>query len=221
MEKKGELIVVEGIDGCGKTSHSKRLAEFLDAEWRRFPNRDTPFGKLIDEHLKEIWKVRAWGGISDEERKNPDVTAWGLRDALVFQAIQIANRVECANDFRDTLALGLDIVCDRYWPSGYAFGGADGLNKEYMVQIHEGLLQPDLLILFDVEVEEAVKRMDARQRDRYEQDTALQHTVAANYRELWERMKDDLKWVKINANGSPEETWELLLAAVRAHKERS
>lgn len=29
-------------------------------------------------------------------------------------------------------------------------------------------------------------------------------------------MKDDPKWVKINANGSPDETWELLRAAVEA-----
>ena len=213
MEKvqEGDLIVVEGIDGSGKTSHSKKLAAFLGAEWRRFPNRDTPSGKILGEHL-----LKKWQAAFRHDTATGDTLAFDHDlDALVFQAIQIANRVEFAQDFR-TVLKKQHIVCDRYWPSGYAYGGADGLDKQYMVHVHEGLMQPQLVILFDVEVEEAFRRMGARDNgvERYEGNRGFLNTVANNYRELWDLKKDDPTFVKINANGSVEETWAQLMKVV-------
>lgn len=211
---EGKLLVVEGIDGSGKTSHSKRLAALLQAQWRRFPNRETPFGKLIDMHLKRQWSA-AYDPVEGPPSGAPEAS---LMDGLVFQAIQIANRVEFAVDFRSTLQLS-HIVCDRYWPSGYAYGGADGLDKRYMTEVHKGLLSADLYVLFDVDVEEAFKRMSARDNgtERYEGNRDFLRTVADNYRELWARQAEEnpRNWVRVDANGTVEETWERLKAAVK------
>lgn len=204
----GRLIVVEGIDGSGKTSQSKALAELLKGEWRRFPNRETPFGRAIDLHLREVWKVRREPDVGNFQISDSDEREL---DGLVFQAVQIANRVEFAHDFRETLKTK-HIVCDRYWPSGFAYGGADGLSKQYMKDVHMGLLQADLYVLFDIEVEEAFKRMGARDggKERYEGNRDFLKTVRDNYRELWESNASQPNWVKVNANGTREEVWAQL-----------
>lgn len=208
-QTQGELVVFEGIDGCGKTSHSKAAAEYLGAEWRRFPNRDTPFGKLIDTHLRRLWTAVHTNGGSAELGTDSLLT-----DGMVFQAIQIANRVECAEEFRQTLKQK-HIVCDRYWPSGFSYGGADGLDKQYMISVHKGLIQPNVYILFEVEIEEAFRRMKKRESggERYDNQDFLRK-VAANYRELWDLHAGDPCWLRIDANGSQEETWAKVKAAL-------
>lgn len=200
--EEGDLIVIEGIDGSGKTGHSKALATRLNAAWRRFPNRETPFGKLIDTHLRRLWTVVHVNGGAVELGTDSTKT-----DAMAFQALQIANRVEAMEDFTQTLQTQ-HIVCDRYWPSGLAYGGADGLDKDYMVRVHRGLRQANVYVLFSVEIEEAFKRMGARDNgtERYEGNRDFLRTVSDNYHALWAAHADDPRWVVVDANGSYEET---------------
>lgn len=223
-ETEKQFVAVEGPDGCGKTSQSKKLAEYLKAAWRRFPNRDTPIGKLIGDHLNHGWA--ATRGEQFPMSRNPPgdkVMETVYRrddalDALVFQALQTANRYEAREEFVQTLKTQ-HIVCDRYWPSGYAYGKADGLNTDYLFQIHKGLLQPDLFILFDIDPEISFKRIGERAaregRDRYEGSLDFTRKVVENYRGLWERNFGDPRWVRIDANGTLEETWARLQATVR------
>lgn len=55
-ESRGALIVLEGLDRCGKTSQSARLVSYLNGlghlvESWRFPDRDTGVGKMISSYL--------------------------------------------------------------------------------------------------------------------------------------------------------------------------
>lgn len=223
MTEPNALVVVEGPDGCGKSTQSKELAEYLGAAWRRFPNRDTPMGQLISDHLN-----RKWAATSAEQfpmsRHAPgdQVLETVYRkddklDALVFQALQTANRYEARGDFEATLQKQ-HIVCDRYWPSGYAYGTADGLDPEYLKQIHKGLLEAGLYILFDIDAETSFERISARAvrqgRDRYEGSVEFTRKVVRNYRDLWDSHKDDARWVRIDARGTVGQTWERLQKAV-------
>jgi dTMP kinase len=218
-QHKNKLLAFEGIDGCGKTSLSKKLAEHLGAAWRKFPNRDTPMGMLIEDHLRKRWVAVRRHEIAGESSRHLAYSGDEHLDGLVFQGLQLANRIESADDFRQTLKTQ-HIICDRYWPSGYAYGGADGLDKPYMIKLHEGLLQPDLFILFDIEVDIAFERIHGNSgrgnADRYEADRKFLQTVADNYRELWAMHAGDPQWVKINANGTPEESWSQLVKVVTA-----
>jgi dTMP kinase len=186
------------LDGLGKSTQAALLVERLKARLMKFPNKDTPTGKLIYEHLAGTWGVEVTS-------MTPPA---GMRDehinALVFQSLQLANRMEVATDIMKAAATG-NVVFDRYWPSGYAYGKADGLDGEYLFNLHRWLPQPDLFILLDGDPDTSAARRPER-RDRYEKDAAYLQKVSENYRELWKREgeKDQHRWVVLDAGRSVE-----------------
>lgn len=209
------FICIEGPDGSGKTSQSKALAEWMGAEWRCFPDRRTPIGKLIDWHLKGEWKVNAAGSslpMSD-----------GLIDGLMFQGLQLANRVEVMPEILATLRSGKPVVCDRYWGSGFAYGAADGIDKEYLIKIHAYLPEPALNILIDVDVDTAIARMKGRNvpKERYEGNRDFMKLVGDNYRELWARKQNDPCWVVVDGRGSAADTLSKLKALVDVRRRKA
>lgn len=209
------FVCIEGPDGSGKTSQSKALAEWMGAEWRCFPDRTTPVGRLIDAHLKNQWTaVHTNGGSSllgDDSLKT---------DALMFQGLQLANRTEVMPDILASLRTGKSVVCDRYWGSGFAYGAADGLDKEYLIRIHRLLPEPALNVLIDVDVDTAIARMASRgvAKERYEGNREFMKTVADNYRDLWARKKSDPCWVVVNGTGTAAETLSALKRAVESRR---
>lgn len=202
------IVCFEGIDRCGKSSHAEKLTKRLSAEFYKFPNKNTPTGKLIYEHLSNLWCAEY---DMDRHQLGDSIFA----DALVFQALQIMNRLESAHAI--ATSGNRNIVFDRYWPSGYAYGTADGLDPAYLIDVHKTLPQPDLFLLLDIDVDEAATRRPGF-KDRYEEDAEFLKRVAANYRTLWSmgssKMHFPGEWVVINARGTPEQTEALINEAV-------
>lgn len=194
-------IVVEGIDGCGKSSHVERLVKKLGAHYRKFPNKDTPTGKAIYAHLEYKWVAKIFEASYSEPVNLPNL------DPLVFQALQLMNRMEMAKELQSLFTSSKSTVLDRYWTSGFAYGAASGLDKDYLVNVHSTLPIADLYLLLDIDLENSMSRRPER-RDRYERDAQFLGDVIKNYRELWLSMSKSAKpkWVVINARGSHEQT---------------
>lgn len=200
------FIVIEGPDGCGKSSHAAKLTERLKAKFFKFPNKDSLSGKLIYEHLEHRWNSRF------HESESRDAFQEHGLNALIFQALQSLNRLELANDIIKAEIAG-NVVLDRYWPSGYAYGKADGLDGDYLIGVHEILPQPDLFILLDIDIKDSVERRPER-RDRYEANLPFMEKVMSNYRELWGKNLFPSKWEVIDARGTPEQTAQKIEGAV-------
>lgn len=177
-------IVLEGIDGSGKSTQAARLMEKFGLKLWKFPNKNSPSGELIYKHLEGKWWVDAVQEIRSDGTGFDDLQR---DEALIFQALQIANRLESASDLSREMQSKKNVLMDRYWPSGYAYGKADGLNGEYLINIHSYLPQPDIYILLDVDVKNSIERRPER-RDRYEKNTGFIERVAQNYRDLWSIM---------------------------------
>jgi thymidylate kinase len=79
---------------------------------------------------------------------------------------------------------GRDLVLSRYWPSGVVYGGADGLDFEWLVDIHQHLPPAHHYVLLDIPPELSAQRRPGR-RDRYERQAGLMQEVAERYRRLW------------------------------------
>jgi dTMP kinase len=207
------FVTLEGPDGSGKSTASKALAGWMEAEWRCFPDRRTPIGTLIDAHLKKQWSAVHLNGGSDVLGSDSLKT-----DALMFQALQLANRAEVMPDILATLRSGKSVVCDRYWGSGFAYGVADGLDADYMLKIHRLLPEPSLNILLDVSSEVSMQRLKDRGglAERYEGQLDFAATVAKNYRTLWAMKKNDPRWVIVDGSGTPEQTLHKLKALIPA-----
>jgi dTMP kinase len=123
-----------------------------------FPDYDTPIGAEISKALH------------------------GARDYApdVMQLMYVANRYEKRGEMTRALEAGTILVCDRYLASSIAYGAAQGLDPEWLLQIQKFLPQPDLTILLDIAPETAVQRK-ATNRDRYERDLALLSRVRESY----------------------------------------
>lgn len=199
------FIALEGIDACGKTTQAQMLAERMGAMPYKFPDANTPIGKLIYAHLHREW------------RAEPD--ADGMINAMVFQSLQIANRMEHAAAIAQAQRLGHHLVTDRWWASGVVYGGEDGLNSQHLIAMHEHLPKADLHLLLDVEARISAERRPER-RDRYEQRPGLMSALVKRYRQLWKLMAErDVNgkhtWVIIDASTQPGQTHKAIMDAVR------
>ncbi len=130
------LIVLEGIDCCGKTTASKILEKALNPSIRiSFPDRTTQIGKLLDSFLKKEIKL----------------------SPIEAHLLYSANRYEKANFIRETLKHS-HIICDRYWLSGAVYSAAKGLDFDWCKSVDKDLPIPDLTFFIDVDPEITTKR---------------------------------------------------------------
>lgn len=194
------LIVVEGIDGSGKQTQTKLLAEWLraqgfgDAVRRDFPRYENLTGRLIKGHLDRDWQAETSARLTDRV-DNVYI------DEMVLQCLMTVNRFEEVDDLISYLWKG-PVVLDRYWGSGFAYGAANGLDKGFLRKIHTLLPEPDVCVLVDIPVEESWKRRPER-RDRYEAQKTLLERVRANYIELFKEMEP--VWKVIDGLGTVDE----------------
>lgn len=183
------IVCLEGIDACGKTTQAERMAARLRARCIHFPDYETPSGRLIYRHLQDEWK--------DGDR---------LHEALVLQSLMLTNRMEKAGFIHGCLWGGGDLVLARYWPSGLVYGAADGLDYDWLVEIHRHLPQANHYVLLDIVPDLSVERRPER-RDRYERQAGLMEDVARRYRDVWVGMQKthSSRWHVVDGHGPVEE----------------
>ena len=108
-----------------------------------------------------------------------------LRDRLTasgqrVQLLYVANRYEWKGRIVDARDRGTILVCDRYLASSVAYGAAQGLDPEWLLQMQRFLPQPDITFLLDIAPEVSARRK-ASDRDKYERDLTLLARVRASY----------------------------------------
>lgn len=221
------FIAIEGIDACGKSTQAKLLSERLNAKMYRFPDDETPIGKLIRAYLNREWTL-AMAPLECPAADGPEVNVDRLvtnvyeADALVFQALHFANRLEKAMEITQTMhTLGQDVVADRYLASAIVYGGAYGLDVDYLIQVQQWLPQPDLNILLDIRPDLSAERKPGN-RDRYEAQPGLMKEVMSRYYKLWAKMMEmeDRRWVIIDGERPMDEVHQDIVETVKAHANR-
>ena len=188
----GLLIAFEGLDQSGKQTQAELLRDRLRAEGHKarlvsFPDYATSIGEEI---------ARALQG---EREYGPDV----------MQLLYVANRYERKADLLRWLEGGLILVCDRYTASSIAYGEAQDLDPEWLVEIQKYLPPANLTVLLDIAPETAVQRKSV-DRDRYERDLALQGRVRNSYH----RQAAASHWVRLDGERTKDAIAEDVFAAV-------
>jgi dTMP kinase len=174
----GLLIAFEGLDQSGKQTQAESLRDRLTGKGRTvrllsFPDYHTEIGAEIGRAL----------------RGDRNYTA------EVMQLLYVANRHEYKQTIIEAKAAGTILVCDRYLASSVAYGEAQGLDGEWLIEIQKYLPAPDVTILLDIPPEASARRK-SRGRDRFEQDLALLGRV----RESYVRQAAGRGWVRIDAD---------------------
>jgi dTMP kinase len=201
----GVFITFEGIDGCGKSTQLRLLADKLKARGlpvisTREPG-GTPLGKKLRAALLDV-----------SERVDP------LTELLVFAADR-AQHVRM--HLRPALEQNQVVLSDRYADATVAYQGAGrGFDPKLIGEIVElatGGLKPDLTLLFDLSVPESsvrTRRRVARKRtDRLDIEAAEFHTrVRDAYLEIAKRESDRFR--VIDARGSVDQTHKAVMEIV-------
>ncbi len=154
---RGVLIAFEGVDHCGKSTQvewlSTRLASVNVAhEVIRFPERQTPIGRLLDEYLRD-----------------PSVTL----DIRTVHLLFSANRWACHERIKAALAAGTTVLLDRYAYSGVAYTCAkdESLSLEWAKSADAGNIKPDLVFYLRLSFDDLVQRLiTAQDQDRERHD---------------------------------------------------
>ena len=144
------LVVLEGLDGAGKSTQVKKLRTYLESqfgslEYIHFPRYDAPvYGDLISRFLR--------GDFGNNETVHPQLVA------LLFAE----DRHGAAPEMKKTLEAGESVLLDRYVYSNIAYQCAKLSNKEEAESLRDwifnteygefALPEPDLNIFLDVPI---------------------------------------------------------------------
>jgi dTMP kinase len=167
------FITFEGVDGSGKSTQARLLAERLRTDGRDVVDTREPGGTEIGERIRELLL------------HSEHVAPWA--EATLFSAAraQLVDEV-----IRPALARGADVVCDRYIDSSLAYQGlARGLGVERVLDVNlvvTGSVLPDRTFLLLVPGEVAAQRR-GRAPDRIEREgDEFASEVDRAYREIAE-----------------------------------
>ncbi len=197
---RGRFIVLDGIDGCGKTTQAELLVQTLERRSGRAPL-----------HLREPGSTPLGEGIRDLLLSRRHQLDAGV-ETLLFAASRrqmLAERVEPA------LAEGRDVVCERFNSSTFAYQAVAGaLELEAVFGLLQGWSSrpaPDRVVLLEVDPERAAARRGAPADRIEDKGLEFQRRVAEGFRS-WAR-RDPATRV-VDGEGEPAEVAARVLAEV-------
>jgi dTMP kinase len=191
---EGLFIVIEGIDGTGKSSQARRLGEWFDSQGRevvlsREPT-DGPWGRKLRESA-------ATGRLSPQEELQ-----YFLNDRRQHVEEKIA----------PALAAGKVVILDRYYFSTMAYQGARGFDPAEIRRMNEEFAPvPDLLLILDLDVDTAHARIGHRGDSTNEFE---KHDSLTRCREIFLSLKDEPFARVIDSSGSLDGVSERIRSAV-------
>jgi dTMP kinase len=194
------FVTFEGLDGSGKSTQAKLLAEALAGEGRDVVSTREPGGTELGERVRELLLAEG------------EVSLWA--EAALFAAAR-AQLVE--EVIAPALERGADVICDRYLDSSLAYQGiARGLGLDRVLELNlqaVGGVLPDRTFLLLVDPVESARRVGS-DGDRIErEDDDFRARVDAAYRQLAEVFPERIQ--TIDGTRRPREIAEEVLHELR------
>ena len=143
---RGRLLVLEGLDGCGKTSQLRHVAQFVaDQGHDVLITREPTDG----EWGRKIRVTAQTGDLAPPEEE----LRWFMED----------RQEHLQEEVLPALGAGRWVVSDRYFLSTVAYQGARGLDWREILRENEARFPvPDLALLFEVTPEQGLARVERR-----------------------------------------------------------
>ena len=192
--ERGKFIVIEGLDGCGKSTQIRLICEKLKELGVDVYITAEPTNYETGAYLRRI--------LSESLEKD-----MYLQSAL-FLADRLEHITHPEHGIEKQLQSGKTVVCDRYYFSSFAYQGtASDINWVMSTNLDcERILKPDLCIFLDVNPDTCKKRIDdVREKpELYEKDAENMRRIRNNFLDVFDRLKESHKIAVIDANKGVE-----------------
>ncbi len=205
---KGFFITFEGSEGCGKSTHIKLLASYLQERGLECVITREPGGSPLSEKIRDLLLHAKEGN-----------TMSSRTELLLFEAARNQHVVETISP---ALEQGKIVISDRFYDSTTAYQGAARKLASNDVQwlnnfATEGL-SPDLTIILDTPVEEGLRRANKRDDNNADRMGAQKKSFYEDVRSAFLKLAQQFpeRIVVISAMGSKEETFEKIVAVVES-----
>lgn len=186
---KGRFIVIEGIDGSGKTTLANRIAEAVGGADITFEPTKSKLGSAL--------RSGSFGEIPP------------AAEALLFAA----DRAIHTEEIKKALDSGRWVICDRYLGSTVAYQSAsfgDAADWDWLLSMQsKSVITPDLTILLDIDPEKGLSRVTTRGEElsRFEKLDFLKRVRSA-----YLRLSEILDYQVVDASQPQEEVAEEVLS---------
>jgi dTMP kinase len=203
----GKFIVLDGPDGCGKTTQMRLLIAKLEKAGVAIKQLREPGGTNIGEQIRELLL---------------SVKSEGM-DMRCEMLLYMASRAQLVQqEIKPALARNECVIADRFASSTIAYqGGGGGLSTEAIMQVAEIAVDkvwPDLTIIFDIDIDSAMERLHPHSSspglfsDRIEQrERAYFERVRQSYLDQLQRWPE--RYRKVDASKSVKQV-EIQVTAV-------
>jgi len=201
----GKFITFEGIDGSGKSTQIKLLAERLSSRgikcYETKEPTDSPIGSLVRQML----------------------TGRIIADNRVVASMCIADRLDHilnkTDGILDIINNGISVLSDRYYFSTYAYNGVD-IDMDWLIQgnaISASLLRPALTVFLDIPVNTAMERIKSKRlhTELFETEERLT-AVKEKYFEAFGKLSQTENVAVIDADAGTDIVCERIWSAVSA-----
>ena len=203
MQTKGYLIVIEGIDGSGKTLLAQNLQKTFLEQNKSVILTLEPGGTTLGKKLRQILH---------EEKEN----VCDLAEYLLFAA----DRAQHAEQIiTPALEKGKIIISDRMGDSSVAYQGyGRGLDVEMIKSVNNWTtkqIKPDIIFYLEIDIQTAIKRVFKRKETltTFEKEKVdFWQKVIKGYEQI---LKDRKNVIKLDATLSPEEVLQEALKHIK------
>jgi len=203
---KGKLIVLEGTDGVGRSTHIGLLKQWLENHGHAVLDTGMTRSALAGKRLKQAKEGNTLGGIT----------------LSLFYATDFADRLE--NEIIPALRAGFIVLTDRYIYSLMARAIVRGMDPEWLREVYGFALKPDAIFYLRVNIDDLVTRvlqsggfdywesgMDLRMgEDLYESFIRFQKWLLAEF----DKMVEPYGFNTIDASASVEDVFKDLRGRV-------
>lgn len=190
MMGRGVFIAIEGIDGCGKTTQSKKLVRWLKKKRIKSVYTREPTNGVVGRILKKMAR---------RENVDPKI------EALLFAADRLEH---LENIILPYLEKGYVVVSDRYVYSSLAYQSVTTRDPQWVREINKYAVKPDLAILLDIEPHVGLGRIK-RRKTKFEREKFLE-----GVREKYLEIVKDGELKVIDASKSVDEVAEEIVRLV-------
>jgi len=179
---KGIFIVLDGLDGSGKSEMMIQLSDYLSKNDKykvlvtREPT-DSRYGKEIRSILTS--------------EKDPQINGQKLLGLFIKdREYHLKNTIA---PFLNKLGGGVNIViCDRYYYSTIAFQASQGLDIKMLRELNKEFLKPDVAFILDINPDIALERIKGRKKEKFEQ-LEFMNKLRGKFLEMPRLLKDNIK----------------------------